>query len=53
MTDQFSPNSGRSWYLTAENQGFEGARLTVPRRQRDQPNSEFLEERYERFRTAG
>jgi len=33
-------------------QGFQGARLQVPRRQEQQPNREFLAERYELFRRA-
>ena len=34
-------------------QGFEGARVVVPRREDYQPNREFLAERYELFRKAG
>lgn len=34
-------------------QGFQGAKLIVPRRAELKPNREFLEERYERFRDAG
>jgi hypothetical protein len=33
-------------------QGFEGARLLVPRREDYQPNRDFLAERYELFREA-
>lgn len=33
-------------------QGFQGERLIVPRRQAEQPDRAFLEERYERFRAA-
>ena len=33
-------------------QGFQGARLLVPRRQEQRPNPEFLAERYELFRRA-
>jgi putative restriction endonuclease len=33
-------------------QGFQGARLLVPRREMHQPNREFLAERYESFRKA-
>jgi len=33
-------------------QGFQGARLGVPRRDDQQPNREFLAERYELFRQA-
>ena len=33
-------------------QGFEGARLYVPRREEHQPNTDFLAERYELFRKA-
>jgi putative restriction endonuclease len=33
-------------------QGFQGARLLVPRRQEQRPNREFLAERYELFRRA-
>lgn len=33
-------------------QGFDGARLLVPRREDDQPNRHFLAERYELFRRA-
>jgi putative restriction endonuclease len=34
-------------------QGFQGTRLTVPRRSELRPNPEFLAERYEEFRRAG
>jgi putative restriction endonuclease len=34
-------------------QGFEGARLVVPREPALRPNREFLEERYGMFRKAG
>jgi putative restriction endonuclease len=33
-------------------QGFEGARVVVPRREDYRPNREFLAERYELFRRA-
>ena len=34
-------------------QGLHGELITLPRHRRDRPNSELLEERYERFRAAG
>ncbi|HJR45298.1 MAG TPA: HNH endonuclease [Actinomycetota bacterium] len=34
-------------------QGFHGAKIHVPRSQKNKPSSEFLEERYELFRAAG
>ncbi len=38
--------------LTHGRQGFQGERLLIPRRSEDQPNSDFLAERYELFLRA-